>query len=294
MKINSNNKPVLTVHQHKLSSCILDQAELHDFSEKTGYGIMPDPKWYNLNNLEYHYYRIDMYLEDIMYEVEDGLITSEVAVSKLNALNKVLADSNLHHLIIPPYLYGLDPDVGNPFNRSNSTGACDAYLEWLMEKSNEDPACLSLCNSVILQSTYGFRAQDSFTINMHNKDQSADYLEYDESDLLPRSEVLPWINFMYLCLYLFRLETGHVFHYHGERHIYAHNLYRQLWQEITGVGVDCAAVLSFPREMWLSYASEKAVMDISQVIETDKQIRNKVLKFLNIRNAACLANYLGY
>ncbi len=275
----------------KLSDIIKYCKPLSDFRKKTGYGTFPDPGFFEKSDSPANQlFRFCMYLELVMYEVEDGVITLDTARKKLDAINNILRFSAQSQFLIDPIAYCLSD---TKCDQSNTAAASEAFAEWLIESDLPDYECANMGKLLYLQTCYGLRTIDCCSMEFSEDDLEADTLSLVNRKILPRKQILANLNAMYAILFTFILDEELPFVFHGERHFYAHNLYYEMWRKESGVGLDCPVVLDLTPKDWLSYASETAVMETDEVLKIDKRIRHDLQLSLHIKNASCVANYLG-
>ncbi len=216
-------------------------------------------------------------------------------------------------------------------DRSVSEHAHQDFLNWLHQKyeSTQNENYLALAYSVELQREFGLRARESFALKIAEK-EIGDTLSINKYDLpknarsreieiridsqkealkaaqtfarehgwksliAPNMSLKEWKTFAYSCVQEFRQATGHSdYHFHGERHAYAHSLYFSLWEGKTGYKVECPVVVGLEKQEWLSYAAEKTSMDVENIKEIDKEIRLEVSKSLGHNRIDITRTYLG-
>jgi len=115
----------------------------------------------------------------------------------------------------------------------------------------------------------------------------------------PDMSLKEWKSFAYTAVSEFRQETGHTeYHFHGERHAYAHTEYTRLWEERTGIsGIQCPVEVGKSGDSWFEYVQEKipheSYLAREEIDEIDHVIRQEVSSELGHNREDITYTYLG-
>lgn len=173
----------------------------------------------------------------------------------------------------------------------------------------------ALSKSIELQRKLGLRMRESIAIKITEKDLKANNLKLNKHDLpknsnpreIPiRSDVQRQVlqeaqdfaksngwyslinpnmslkqgyDFAYNVMVKFKAENPQYadYHFHGERHEFAHQEYSHLWEEKTGTSLECPAARSDDNYAdWLSHAQEETGLSETKVKEVDKEVREEI------------------
>lgn len=96
-----------------------------------------------------------------------------------------------------------------------------------------------------------------------------------------------WQTFAYHTVTNFNNEYGEQFHYHGERHHYAQERYKEL------TGVEPPAKIGLSKEEYLNYAASQLNISINETVELIKEARLIVSEELGHHRLEITNSYLG-
>ena len=223
-------------------------------------------------------------------------------------------------------------------DKSVSQEAHQAFVEWLQAKAAEtgNVNYQALAHSVEIQREFGLRARESFCLKIADKDITADKLQITREDMPknarereieirtdaqrdalqqakefaqehgwrslinPDMSLKEWKSFAYNTVNEFRQETGHTeYHFHGERHAYAHEEYARLWEEKTGIsGIQCPAETGKSGDSWFEYVQEKipheSYLAREEIDQIDHAIRQEISSELGHNREDITYTYLGH
>ena len=223
-------------------------------------------------------------------------------------------------------------------DKSVSQEAHQAFVEWLQAKAAEtgNVNYQALAHSVEIQREFGLRARESFCLKIAEKDISGEKLSISRDDMPknarpreieirtdaqkqtlenarqfaqeqgwrslinPDMSLREWKSFAYNTVQEFRQETGHAeYHFHGERHAYAHEEYARLWEEKTGIsGIQCPAETGKSGDSWFEYVQEKipheSYLAREEIEQVDHAIREIVSQELGHNREDITYTYLGH
>ncbi len=81
------------------------------------------------------------------------------------------------------------------------------------------------------------------------------------------------------------------YHFHEDRHAYAHELYHELWKD--HVGAEPKAPVEIENGNWKGYAIEKTGLSEKEIHDIDKNIRLKISHELGHNRVSITTAYLG-
>ena len=233
--------------------------------------------------------------------------------------------------------WGLSAGPQEYTDKSVNEEAHQAFMEWLQNKAEEtgNVNYQALAHSVELQREFGLRARESFCLKVVEKDTTADKLQITREDMpknarereisirtdaqrdalqqakefaqehgwrsliSPDMSLKEWKSFAYNAVSEFRQETGHAeYHFHGERHAYAHEEYTRLWEEKTGIsGIQCPVEVGKSGDSWFEYVQEKipheSYLAREEIDEIDHAIRQAISEELGHNREDITYTYLG-
>jgi hypothetical protein len=171
--------------------------------------------------------------------------------------------------------------------------------------------------SADLQTVSGARFRESCLIKLHSKNVSNGTMEWNKADgtkngrsrlshLYDAPSVIAAMSFVHAnkdifsrgslvpenmsyrqyerwakdILAKFRRDTGTQYHWHGNRHQYAHRRYADLWQARSGVNVDPPVIAGLFGPEHIRYIAEKTGMTLEEAKEADIEIRHAVARDL--------------
>jgi len=85
------------------------------------------------------------------------------------------------------------------------------------------------------------------------------------------------------------------YHFHGERHHFAHKLYSDLWQQKTGHEIKAPIVKGLPASSWSwrEYAAKVTGISEKEIMDIDKEIRIEVSHQLGHNRLSVTRDYIG-
>jgi integrase len=218
-------------------------------------------------------------------------------------------------------------------DKSVSQEAHQTFLNWLEQKAQEtgNVNYRALAHSVELQREFGLRARESFCLKVVEKDISGEKLSISREDMpknarpreieirtdaqrqalesarqfaqengwrsliSPDMSLKEWKSFAYNAVNEFRQETGYTnYHFHGERHAYAHSMYSQLWEEKTGHSIECPVASGHSsKDSWFEYVCSETGLTREEVEQTDHEVRQAISEDLGHNREDITYTYLG-
>ena len=260
-------------------------------------------------------------------------LTENTVVGMVSRFNTVLHHIGRDDLIKTPSEWGFkrSTDFSNKANPPEAAAAMRNILK--TEANNGNLFSASLLQAVELMRAFGLRYREAVAIKLDHKDPGAAYLEMEKQDqtkchkyrrieittesqretlqsaknfaksnamrsLIPNDMTLNQSqDAAYRKAQAVRDATGLKYHFHGERHAYAHQKYTALWQERTGYPIACPAALGLGgrklRGEWQRQAIATTGLSKSRLLEMDKQIRLKVSEDLGHGRVDVTLTYLG-
>ncbi len=326
LSIKNNSKITYTAREiannylHR-GSAIREKIEstLHLF--KDGYGIK------SLKNLTQEH--IDKVILSLQDKTQNGMSLSN-ANSYISSLNNIIRYINNDGLsLIRASDYGLSRNISEKdgINKENSREAAEAYKEWLNQKyaQTRDLGYEALKHAVSIQSA-NLRLRESLLIKLQNKDLFQNILKISEKgdgsknsrareiklnpeqkdSLLEARQFLKDNNLKNLnigtikqgrdfannALKSFRQETGQSFHYHGERHYAAHEVYKEAWQA-KGNDIECRARTRETKQDWQNRIISETGLNKAEFTKLDKEIRQEISIDLGHERIEITSRYLG-
>ena len=268
------------------------------------------------------------YTSSLVNRVDDEKISPSTATNRISALNRILEYSQRNDLRVSAKEYGLNKEQIDATNKANDRTQAAEYLSWLLEKGKDDPRYMNLYHSRTLQAEHGLRARESYAIKVASKDDKGGKLNLGKPDctknsrpraievtresqwqalvdakawaipqgqksLIPNDYNLKqWMDFANNTLKQFNRETGYSLNNHGERHFFAHERYKELWQE-KGHDIKCPAEMGMERNEWSEYAKQETGLSQKDLKELDNQIRLAVSEDLGHSRVSITKTYLG-
>ena len=250
------------------------------------------------------------YIDHVKDEYANQDISPSTAQARISSLNAVLEYIGRADLRQSGRQHGITRSIDRS-DKSNTFDNARAYIIWLqdrIDKGDKDAALIKM--SVILQEEFGLRLRESLAIKITDKDPNSDTLrigKYDQPknnrersiditserqrdvlrhiqnfiknegmrSLIPCDKTL--IQHRQLANRLldkFRQETGRVYHYHGNRHAYAHERYTNLWAARTSVAIVCPA--TYQGDDWAKYVQQATGLDQQKIKDLAYEIRMTV------------------
>ena len=203
-----------------------------------------------------------------------------------------------------------------------------SFLERL--QASPDAKSAALEHSIQLQREFGLRARESFAIKKetiknalstgvlrltkadlpknsrprsitishdqkHLLQETLSFMqEHNYHSLIPPSETLrEHSSWAYHEVEKFRKvagELGESYHFHAERHFYAHRRFEELWQEKSGIALKPPVKISGD---WKAYASVETGMRAEKIKEIDTEVRTVVSQELGHNRISITRAYLG-
>ena len=249
-------------------------------------------------------------------------------ISSINNIVKYLNKDDLR--AIKAGDYGLSRNISerDGVNKENSREAASAYKEWLNQKSAEtrDIRYEALKHAVSIQLSAGLRLRESLQVKLLNKDlsqnilkiaekgdgaknsrereihltqeqkaallEAREFLKNNKLENLNIGKIQQGRNFANNAVKEFRKENGAYFHYHGERHRYAHESYKNTWTA-QGYEIECRARTGETKEGWISNILETTGLSKSEFQTMDKEIRQEISRQLGHERIEITERYLG-
>ena len=229
--------------------------------------------------------------------------------------------------------WGLSAGPQEYTDKSVNEEAHQAFMEWLQNKAEEtgNVNYQALAHSVELQRELGLRARESFCLKVVEKDTTADKLQITREDMpknarereisirtdaqrealesaqnfakehgwrsliAPDMSLREWKSFAYSTVDEFRRETGYEnYHFHGERHAYAHETYERLWEEKTGHSIECPVASGHSsKDSWFEYVCSETGLTREEVEQIDHEVRQAISEDLGHNREDITYTYLG-
>ena len=273
---------------------------------------------------------IDQYIDSLRERLEEGELSSATTADRVSALNTTLQYMGKDGLTVSAKEKGLSRGSVDTSDKSNTREAAAAVTGGMHDRGEHESRYMGLYHSTILQEAFNLRARESFGIKVVEKAPDAPKLIIDKGDLPkngrpreipirndhqrqvlrearefaksqgwrslipPEYSLTEWKNFAYSALNEIREAVGHSkFHFHGERHYYAHERFQGLWQEKTGEGLQCPAVMGLDMKEWREYAFNATGLSMDQIKEIDREIRLEISEELGHSRVDVTRYYLG-
>jgi len=257
-------------------------------------------------------------------------------LSKLNTAIKTMCEINqlpAKDFIKDPSKLDLrrSTDVSD---KANNPEATEAWRNHLENRATEgDNFCAGLKHMTELMSAFGLRYREASAIKLDVKDPNALHLNVDRKDMpkcgrfrrieitteaqreaLRAAKDFARANHMrslipadmsleqcrgraYREVVKFQEQTGHNYHYHGERHEYAHRKYTTLWEQLSGHAVQCPAVMGLGGRAnsseWLKATQAETGLSRFRIEQLDEKIRLRVSEDLGHGRVDVTLTYLG-
>ena len=282
----------------------------------------------SLKNLEQqHINRIVENLKDKVISGNMSLSNANSYVSSINNIVRYLDNSELHS--VKAESCGLSRNISekDSINKENSREAATAYKEWLGQKyiETKDLRYESLKHAVSIQSV-NLRLRESLLVKLGKKDLSNNILKIaakgdgsknsrareikinseQKATLLEARQFLKNNNLKNLnigtvrngrdfannTLKAFKNETGVYFHYHGERHFQAHEVYKSAWQG-KGYVIECRARTGETKTEWRERILSETGLSKSEFAILDKEIRQDISRDLGHERIEITSRYIG-
>ena len=274
--------------------------------------------------------RIEQYLDSLQERRENGDLFPATTADRVSALNTVLRYFGKGDQAVSAKEYGLSRGPVDTSDKSNSREASAAVIDAVYGKGQDDPRSMALYHSLRLQEAFGLRARESFAIKIVEKDPDAPRLIITKGDLPknsrpreipivsdhqrqvlreakefalsrgwrslipPEKSLAQGKDFAYKTLDKIRQSVGHPeFHFHGERHQYAHERFASLFHAQAGLGLQCPAVMGLGTKEWREYAANATGLSIEQIKDIDKEIRLEISEELGHSRVDVTRYYLG-
>jgi hypothetical protein len=291
-------------------------ATLHLIKEETGLKT--------LKNLKQSH--IDAVIAKIA-STEASLSSKNSYISSINNIVKYSSKENLHSIKASDYGLSRKINEKDGINKENTREAAVAFTTWLNEKYAEkgDLRYGALAQAVNIQSS-NLRLRESLLVKLKSKDFSNDTLKIkgksdgaknsrereiklnieQKQSLTEARQFLKDNNLKDLCvgtvkqgrdfanntLKMFRKETNIAFHYHGERHWTAHEVYKNAWSA-KGYDVECRARTGEEKQDWQNRIMTKTGLSKSEFKAYDKEIRQEISRDLGHERIEITNRYLG-
>jgi hypothetical protein len=268
------------------------------------------------------------YVNVLVNRVDNEEIEPGTATNRISALNRILEYAERNDLRVSAKEYGLSKQQTDPTNKANDRTQAAAYRSWLQDKGQNDPRYMNLYHSRTLQAEFGLRARESYAVKIASKNTTGGKLILGRPDctknsrsreveitkesqgqavasakawgisqgqrsLIPEGYTLKqWMDFANNTLRRFNVETGYGLNNHGERHYYAHERYKELWQK-QGHDVKCPAEMGVEREDWLEHMKLETGLGQKDLLALEKQVRLAVSEDLGHSRVSITKTYLG-
>jgi|BioPla2DNA2_1021312.scaffolds.fasta_scaffold06472_6 integrase len=273
---------------------------------------------------------IEQYLDSLRERLESGELLSAATADRVSALNTTLRYFGKGDQAVSAKEYGLSRGPVDTSDKSNSREASTAVVEAVYGKGQDDPRSMALYHSLRFQEAFGLRARESLALKIAEKDPDAPRLIITKGDLPknsrpreipivsdqqrqvlweakafalsqgwrslipPEKSLAQGKDYAYKTLDKIRQSVGHPeFHFHGERHQYAHERFASLFHAQAGLGLQCPAVMGLGTKEWREYAANATGLSIEQIKDIDKEIRLEISEELGHSRVDVTRYYLG-
>ncbi len=277
--------------------------------------------------------QIEQYLQNLIEKIEDEKLSRVTAASYVSALNTALSYASRGDLLVSAKEYGLSRGSHTPADLANALSSRDHFLQFLQDKAsktgNTNYSALNI--SVRLQGELGLRFRESVRIQARTIDaalksgilhlhargdgtkngrardiplssqqinilrSTRDFLRGNKQHNLidPNKAYKEYKDFAYDALKAFTSSSNSYFHFHGERHAFAHQLFSSLWQQQTGKSILPPVIAGLRGADWVKYAQSKTGLPENKIKEMDKEIRLEVSHQLGHNRINVTRDYLG-
>ncbi len=250
-------------------------------------------------------------------------------ISSINNIVKYLNKDGLQ--TIKASAYGLTRNLaaGDGVNKENTRESAEAFKTFLNEKYERtgDIRYLALRQAVSIQLAAGLRLRESLQVKLLNKDLSQNVLTLARKGDGAKNSRAREINlnseqkqaviearqflkdnhlinlnsgtlkqgraFANHTVEKFNKETGGNFHFHGERHQFAHESYKAGWERAGYNVVECRARTGETKEAWTARILERTGLSKAEFQTIDKSIRQDLSRLLGHERIEATYRYLG-
>jgi len=254
-----------------------------------------------------------------------GELSRSATSTYVSALNRILEYAGRENWTVSAKAEGLNRGSYEYKDRSVSHEAHQAFKAWLEQKAQQtgDAKYEALRHSIELQRELGLRARESFGIKIADKNTGRDTLNLGREDWTknarprevpisesarealkaaqefakeqgwksltpPDTKLDEYRNWAYRTVEEFGQETGYKdYHFHGERHAFAQEMYSKLWEER---GYTVEAPVKDGGSSLLSVAEE---IGKEEAKEIDREIRLQVSEALGHGREEITRVYVG-
>ena len=291
---------------------------LNDLREQTGIGTIKkiDPEI------------SEQYANSLLNRVDEEKINPGTAVEYISAYNVVCRDQGKPELCIKGSEWGFKKESVSIKDKSNNMEDEKNYRAALAEMGKADPWYQNLYYSRYLQTDIGDRARESYATKIADKALDSDKVHLGKEDCTKNSRdrdvpitkdsqrailkeaqewvksqgqrsLIPnecslkeWKNFANKTLVQYNKENCTSLNNHGNRHYYAHERYKELWQK-KGYDIKCPAEKGMERPEWKEYAMQETGLDKKELDNLEKEIRLEVSENLGHSRIDITKTYLG-
>jgi len=270
---------------------------------------------------------IDQYITYLYEKVENDELSKVTAANYISALNTALSYADHDDLAVSAKSLGLSRGSFTPADRSVPENVHNAFLKHL-QSNKENTQSAALAKSVQLQRSFGLRFRESVMIKdraiksaietgilrigkqdgtKNARPRTIPVISENQKNLLRKTydfmrangqhslidsskSYREYKSAAYNTLQEFRNETGESFHFHGERHAYAHARYSSLWQEKTGTLIKPPVLIESD---WREYVAAETELPTKEIQEIETNVRQEVSYELGHNRLSITHAYLG-
>lgn len=273
--------------------------------------------------------KIEQYLQSLIEKVEDEKLSRVTAASYVSALNTALNYADRSDLTVSAKEYGLSKGIRTYSDLSNSQESHSKFVEFLQNKDHNTANYIALSKSIEIQRELGLRFRESTMIkdqaigkalktgilhigkpdgtknsrarNIPLSDQQIMLLKNTKNFMAvnkqhslidPNQTYDQYHTWSYNALKSFT-NSNENYHFHGERHEFAHQRFQELWQEKTGSAIQAPVIAGKFKSDWIKYAADKTGLSSEQIKTIDHDIRLQVSHELGHGRIAIARDYLG-
>ena len=266
---------------------------------------------------------------DKLQTADMSLSAKNSYISSLNNVVKYLNRSDLNPIKAAEFGLSRDISSSDGVNKENSRESAESFKSWLQEKAEQtgDIRYTALRHAVDIQYSAGLRLRESLLVKLTTKDLSANTLNLAKKNDGAKNSRQRVINlngeqkaiilearqflkdnhlvnlnigtqkqgrdFVNNTVKAFEKETGASFHYHGERHFYAHSFYKTAWQDKGYSNIECRAVTGESKQDWQGRVMADTGLSKAEFKSIDKEIRQDLSRLLGHERVSITSRYLG-
>jgi len=273
---------------------------------------------------------INKIVNDLQAKNRAGTLSTSAANSYISSINNIAKYINRNDLTVKASDYNLSRNISakDNINKANNRQAAQEFKNWLDTKYQQtnDIRYAALKIAVNIQEAAGLRLRESLLVKLNDKDLSGntlkisakgdgaknsrereislnaeqkaiiqearDFLKTNDLKNLNIGSLSAGRDFANNTVKEFFKSSGVSFNYHGERHNFAHEAYKEAWQK-QGYNVISRAETGETKAEWTQRILSETGLSKAEFRQIDKEIRLSISRDLGHERISITTRYLG-